>query len=176
MTKDSLGTILLDEETIRQRVREVGAELADRYRDNERPPLFVCVLRGAVVFMTDLVRAMDIDVEFDFIRVSSYGSGTESSGTLTFTKDLETEILGRDVVIVEDIIDTGNTLCELKELLHRRKPKSLITVVLLNKKERRVAELEPDYECFSIEDRFIVGYGLDYDEKYRNLPYITCLD
>ena len=176
MSRCDIEKVLVEEQEIKQKVCEMGAALSDAYRGSEKPPVFICVLKGAFIFAADLVRAMDIDVEMDFLRVASYGSGKESSGKIKFVKDIETDIDGRDVVILEDIIDTGITLFELKKILKARNPKSLAVAVLLNKPEGRKADIEPDYECFEVEDRFIVGCGLDYDEKFRGLRYIACID
>ncbi len=176
MSSFNYGKVLIDEKTLNQRVGELGEKLSEAYKSSEKPPVLICILKGAAVFTADLMRAMSIDVEIDFLRAASYGSGTESSGVIKITKDIDVDIAGRDVIIVEDIIDTGNTLFELTKLLGKRNPKSMAIAVLLNKPSRRTADIEPDYECFNIEDRFVVGYGLDYDEKYRGIPYIACLD
>ena len=136
----------------------------------------VCVLKGGFVFMSDLIRSMSTRVSLDFIAVSSYGAGTKSSGEVRFQKDLDTSLQDRHVIIVEDIVDTGLTLKYLQESLKRRAPKSLRTACLLSKPSRRKVEVPVEYIGFTIEDKFVVGYGLDYAEKYRNLPYIAILD
>lgn len=165
--------ILLSEEQLQSKISEVAAQLDRDYADKR--PLIVGILKGSIIFYSDLIRRMTIPVELDFMAVSSYGSGTVSSGFLKMKKDLDKDITGRDVIIVEDIIDSGYTLAKLKKLLYARNPASLKVVVLLDKFERRTAAIEPDYTCFQIEDEFVIGYGLDYDERYRNLPYIGIL-
>ena len=169
----SIERVMLSEEQIAKRVKEVAAQL-DRLYEGRRP-LVVCILKGSVVFFADLIRHMTTPLELDFMAVSSYGAGTESTGRLKVTKDLTTDIAGRDVLIVEDIIDSGNTLYNLKKMLISRAPASVNIVTLLDKPERREAPMEPEYTCFVIEDEFVVGYGMDYAEEYRNLPYIGFL-
>ena len=136
---------------------------------------FVCVLKGAFLFLADLIRAMEGHVTIDFMACSSYGAGTTSSGEVRLSKDLDSGLEGRDVIIVEDIVDTGLTLHYLQEILLARGPRSLRTDCLLSKPSRRKIDVKVDYVGFTIEDRFVVGYGLDYDEQYRNLPYIGVL-
>ena len=136
---------------------------------------FVCVLKGAFLFLADLIRAMEGHVTIDFMACSSYGAGTTSSGEVRLSKDLDSGLEGRDVIIVEDIVDTGLTLHYLQEILLARGPRSLRTACLLSKPSRRKIDVKVDYVGFTIEDRFVVGYGLDYDEQYRNLPYIGVL-
>jgi len=165
--------VLLSEEAIQKKVEELGEILSKDYKDKK--PLLVCVLKGAILFMSDLVRSMDIPVELDFMAVSSYGSSTESSGVVRILKDLDTNIQGRDIIIVEDIIDSGLTLSYLIDLLNRRNVSSIKIVTLLDKPHRRTVKLVPDYSGFTIPDEFVVGYGLDFGEKYRNLPYIGIL-
>ena len=138
-------------------------------------PVVVGILKGSILFYADFVRNLHADVEFDFMAVSSYGSGTVSSGKLNIKKDLDRDVKGRDIIIVEDIIDSGFTMANLKALLSERGAKSVIIVTLLNKRERREYDIEPDYNCFDIGNEFVIGYGLDYDEKYRSLPYIAVL-
>ena len=169
----SIERVMLSEEQIAKRVKEVAAQL-DRLYEGRRP-LVVCILKGSVVCFSDLIRHMTTPLELDFMAVSSYGAGTESTGRLKVTKDLTTDIAGRDVLIVEDIIDSGNTLYNLKKMLISRAPASVNIVTLLDKPERREAPMEPEYTCFVIEDEFVVGYGMDYTEEYRNLPYIGVL-
>lgn len=169
----SIERVMLSEEQIAKRVKEVAVQL-DRLYEGRRP-LVVCILKGSVVFFADLIRHMTTPLELDFMAVSSYGAGTESTGRLKVTKDLTTDIAGRDVLIVEDIIDSGNTLYNLKKMLISRAPASVNIVTLLDKPERREAPMEPEYTCFVIEDEFVVGYGMDYAEEYRNLPYIGVL-
>lgn len=165
--------ILLSEEQIAVKVQELGTTLAAEYRDKN--PLVICVLKGAVVFMADLIRYMDIPCEMDFMAVSSYGSGTESSGMVKILKDLDTSVQNRHVLVVEDIMDSGLTLSRLVELLRHREAASVKVVTLLNKPERRKVDISPDYSGYDIPDEFVVGYGLDYSEQYRNLPYIGIL-
>ena len=169
----SIERVMLSEEQIAKRVKEVAAQL-DRLYEGRRP-LVVCILKGSVVFFADLIRHMTTPLKLDFMAVSSYSAGTESTGRLKVTKDLTTDIAGRDVLIVEDIIDSGNTLYNLKKMLISRAPASVNIVTLLDKPERREAPMEPEYTCFVIEDEFVVGYGMDYAEEYRNLPYIGVL-
>ena len=166
-------TIFADEEQLKGLVARIGAEITADYQGKE--PLFVGVLRGCFVFMADLVRACDLPCAVDFMVVSSYGKGTKSSGTVKIIKDLTENIEGRDVIIVEDILDSGNTLYNLKNLLQTRNPASIRIATLLDKPERRTADIKADYVGFEIPDAFVVGYGLDYQEKYRNLPYIGVL-
>lgn len=165
--------ILLSEETIQARVKEVAAQLDKLYEG--RKPVVVCILKGSVVFFVDLIRNMNSPCELDFMAVSSYGAGTESTGELIVKKDLSANIEGRDVLIVEDIIDSGNTLYHLKKMLNLRHPASVNIVTLLDKPARRQVPMEPEYTCFEIEDEFVIGYGLDYAEDYRNLPYVGIL-
>ncbi|MEX1128486.1 MAG: hypoxanthine phosphoribosyltransferase [Vicinamibacterales bacterium] len=166
--------VLLDAATIQARVKGLAGEIERDYPDTEEIHM-VCVLKGGFLFMADLIRAMSTRVTMDFIAVSSYGSGTKSSGEVRFEKDLETSIENRHIVIVEDIVDTGLTLKYLQEILRSRAPRSLRTVCLLSKPSRRQVDVPVEYIGFTIEDRFVVGYGLDYAEKYRNLPHIAVL-
>lgn len=165
--------VLFTEEQIKTRVREMGAEISRRYAGEE--PLFVGVLKGSFVFMADLVRCVDLKCSVDFMAVSSYGSGTSSSGQVNINKDLGQNIEGKHVVIVEDILDSGVTLHYLLKYLGNRHPASLAVYTLLDKPERRKKEVKTEMSGFTIPDAFVVGYGLDYDEKYRNLPYIGVL-
>lgn len=165
--------VLISEEEIQLKVKQLGETLSKDYKDKN--PLMVCVLKGAILFMSDLVRNMSIPLELDFMAVSSYGASTESSGVVRIIKDLDTTIEGRDLIIVEDIIDSGLTLSYLKDILQRRNVNSLKVVTLLDKPHRRTVNLKPDYSGFTVPDEFVVGYGLDYAEKYRNLPYIGVL-
>ena len=168
-----LERIMITEEQIAGRVREVAAQLDKLYEG--RRPVVVCILKGSVMFFSDLIRHMETPLELDFMAVSSYGCGTTSTGCLQVKKDLTTDIAGRDVLIVEDIIASGNTLYNLKKLLNSRSPSSVNIVTLLDKPQRREVPMEPEYTCFVIEDEFVVGYGMDYAEEYRNLPYIGVL-
>jgi hypoxanthine phosphoribosyltransferase len=167
--------VLLSEAQIRARIGELAAEIERDYPGDEGIH-FVCVLKGGFVFLSDLARAMGPRVTLDFIAVSSYGKGTRSSGEVRMLKDLDSGLEGRDVIIVEDIVDTGLTLSYLQDILRARSPRSLRTACLLSKPSRRQTEVAVEYIGFTIEDRFVVGYGLDYAEKYRNLPYIAVLD
>jgi hypoxanthine phosphoribosyltransferase len=167
--------VLLDAATIQGRVRELAAEIELDYPAGEEIHL-VGVLKGGFVFMSDLVRAMSPRVTLDFIAVSSYAKSTKSSGEVRMLKDLDSGLEGRHVIIVEDIVDTGLTLTYLQDILRARSPKSLRTACLLSKPSRRVVEVTVEYVGFTIEDRFVVGYGLDFAEKYRNLAYIAELD
>ena len=167
--------VLLDAETIQTRVRELAVEIESDYPDGEDIHL-VGVLKGAFVFMADLVRAMTPRVSLDFIAVSSYVKSTKSSGEVRLLKDLDFGLQGRHVIIVEDIVDTGLTLTYLQDILRARSPKTLRTACLLSKPSRRQVEVAVEYIGFTIEDRFVVGYGLDYAERYRNLSHIAVLD
>lgn len=166
--------ILIEEAAIQQRVKELAAEIRRGYAP-DAPIHFVAVLKGAFTFLADLMRRMDGPVTCDFIAVSSYGGGTQSSGEVRLMKDVDRRLEGRDVVIVEDIVDTGLTLAYLQEILRARDPRTLRTACLLSKPSRRKVQVPVDYVGFTIEDRFVVGYGLDFDERYRNLPYIAVL-
>lgn len=170
---DDVEEILLDSQTVANRVAELGAQIAADYA--ERDPVLVSVLKGALVFLADLMRAMDMPTSIDFMEVSSYGSATESSGQVRILKDLSMSIEGRDVLVVEDIIDTGLTLNYLLRYLADKGPASIRIVCLLDKPARRLADIPIDYIGFTIPDHFVVGYGLDYDERYRNLPYVGVL-
>jgi hypoxanthine phosphoribosyltransferase len=157
---------------IQQRVRSLAEEIG---RDHPLGVHLVCVLKGAFVFLADLARALPCEVTLDFIAVSSYGSSTYSSGQVQLLKDLDSPIEGRDVVIVEDIVDTGLTLTYLQDILRARAPRHLRTACLLSKPSRREVDVRVDYVGFTIDDQFVVGYGLDYQERYRNLPYIAMI-
>ena len=165
--------VMLTEKQISKKVKAMAKQLDKLYEG--RKPVVVCILKGSVVFFSDLIRNMKTPLTIDFMSVSSYGNGTKSTGELTVKKDLSTDIKGRDVLIVEDIIDSGNTLYKLKKLLNERLPASVNIVTLLDKPERREVPMQPEYTCFVIEDEFVVGYGLDYAEEYRNLPYVGVL-
>lgn len=161
---------LLTEEEIKLKVKELGQKIENDFKGEDL--LVVGILKGACVFVSDLIRNINLDVNMDFMSVSSYGKATESSGTVKILKDLDVDIEGKNVLIVEDIIDTGLTLKNLFETLKTRNPKSLKLCTLLDKPERRTVDIDVDYIGFVIPDKFIVGYGIDYAEKYRNLPYI----
>ena len=168
-----VDSILISEEQIKKRIQELAVKLDKEYEGKR--PLMVSILKGSVMFYSDLLRAMSIPVEMDFMAISSYGAGAKSSGEVKLIKDLDRKIEGRDVVIVEDIIDSGYTLSYLKRMLYSRKPASVKICALLDKYARRVVPIEADFKGFDIEDEFVIGYGLDYAERYRNLPYIGIL-
>jgi len=168
-----IEAVLITEDEIRSKVRELASQIAADYRDKDL--VLVGVLKGAVMFMVDLARALELPLEIDFMAVSSYGASTESSGVVRIIKDLDASIEGRDVLIVEDIVDTGLTLRYLKDNLLAREPASLRVCALLNKMKERKADVTIDYVGFVLPDRFVVGYGLDYAENYRNLPFIGVL-
>jgi hypoxanthine phosphoribosyltransferase len=170
---DDVEEILLTEEQIQARVSELGRQLAADYEG--RFPVLVSVLKGSIVFLADLVRSMPVPLSIDLMELSSYGASTESSGQVRILKDLSGPIEGRDVIVVEDIIDTGLTLNYLLKYLHDRGPAGVRICCLLDKPARRLADIEIDYRGFTIADRFVIGYGLDYDERYRNLPYVGVL-
>ncbi|WP_297005523.1 hypoxanthine phosphoribosyltransferase [uncultured Corynebacterium sp.] len=172
---DDISGILIDEDTLRNRVRELAAEVSDRHRDSEQDLVLVCVLKGAAMFMSDFSRALTVPAQLEFMVVSSYGEAAESSGTVTIVKDLTTDIADRDVIIVEDIIDSGRTLSWLVDDLASRGPKSLEVVALLRKPDRVVVDVDCASLGFEVPDEFIVGYGLDYAERYRTLPWIGAL-
>ncbi|MCI8476649.1 MAG: hypoxanthine phosphoribosyltransferase [Clostridia bacterium] len=165
--------VMLTEEQLRARVKEIALAVDEEYAGKR--PLVVGILKGSIIFYADFIRFLSMPVELDFMAVSSYGSGAVSSGKLNIKKDLDRDVKGRDVIIVEDIIDSGFTLANLKALLYERGAASVKIVTLLNKAERREYEVAPDYNCFDIENEFVIGYGLDYDEQYRHLPYIGIL-
>ena len=171
--KDDIASVLLSEEQIRQRVRELGESISRDYAGKE--PVFVGVLKGCFVFMADLMRHVSVPCSIDFMAVSSYGSATTTTGAVKINKDLSQDIEGRDVVIVEDILDSGVTLNYLSGFLQSRKPASIVIATLLDKPSRRRAPVYAKYSGFEVPDAFVVGYGLDYAEKYRNLPYIGIL-
>ena len=172
MLKD-IENIFFQEDTIVETVKKLGAAISEDYYDKD--PLLVGVLKGSFIFMADLMRSVTIPCEVDFMAVSSYGSGTVSSGAVKINKDLNHDITGRDIIIVEDILDSGVTLSYLKKYLLNRGPASIKICTLLDKPARRKTDIRADYVGFECPDAFIVGYGLDYDEKYRNLPFIGVL-
>lgn len=171
---EDIEQILISEEALQARIHELAAQITEDYA-GKSDLLLVGVLRGCVMFMVDLARAIPLQLSIDFIAISSYGSSTESSGVVRLLKDLDTDIADRHVLIVEDIIDSGLTLEYLRAQLLRRNPASMRICVLLNKPDRRITEIPIDYEGFDIPNAFVVGYGLDYNERYRNLPYIGVL-
>ncbi len=170
---EDIERIFFTEDQIQSKVSELGEELTEKYRD--KFPIFIGILKGSFMFMADLIRKVDIRCEVDFMSVSSYGSGTTTTGAVRISKDLSRDIEGRHVVLVEDILDSGFTLSYLCSYLKVRKPASVVICTLLDKPARRQTEIKPDYSGFECPDEFIVGYGLDYSEKYRNLPYIGVL-
>lgn len=166
--------VLLSEEEVDKRIAEIAAKISEDY-NGERVHM-ICVLKGGVFFTCELAKRLTIPVSMDFMSVSSYGADTKSSGVVKIIKDLDEGIEGKNVLVVEDIIDSGRTLSYLLEYLRNRNPKSLKLCTLLDKPERRVVEVNVDYTCFDIPDEFVVGYGLDYAQKYRNLPYIGVVE
>jgi hypoxanthine phosphoribosyltransferase len=172
MTNDILK-VLLTEEQLKERVSELGREISEKFKGQE--PLFIGVLKGSFIFMADLIRHVDLKSSMDFMAVSSYGGGTTSSGCVRINKDLNEDITGKHIIVVEDILDSGVTLSYLWGYLMNRKPASITLVTLLDKPARRKANIYADYVGFEIPDEFVVGYGLDYSEKYRSLPYVGVL-
>ncbi|MGD6819098.1 hypoxanthine phosphoribosyltransferase [Metabacillus sp. 84] len=173
MMKQDIEKILVSEEEIQKKVKELGILLTEEYKESF--PLAIGVLKGAMPFMADLLKHIDTYLEMDFMDVSSYGTSTVSSGEVKILKDLDTSVEGRDILIIEDIIDSGLTLSYLVELFRYRKAKSIKIVTLLDKPSGRKADIQADYVGFEVPDAFVVGYGLDYIERYRNLPYIGVL-
>ena len=166
--------VLISEADVDKKIEEIGKAISERYAG--KTVHLICVLKGGAFFMCELAKRITVPVSMDFMAVSSYGSGTTSSGSIKMIKDLDESIEGKDVIIVGDIIDSGRTLDKLMELLKTRGPKSLAVCTLLDKPDRRVVDVKVDYTCFDIPDEFVVGYGLDYDQKYRNLPYIGVVE
>ena len=173
MTVEKIDRVLIPEADLKRRVKEIADEITKDYRGET--VTFVCILSGASIFYADLVRELDIDARFEFMSVSSYGSGTVSSGEVKILKDMNHPIAGKNVVLVEDIIDTGITLSYLKRVLEQREPKSLKICTILDKPSRRKVELKGDYVGFEIPDEFVIGYGLDYDGRYRTLKDVCVL-
>ncbi|MCU6710796.1 hypoxanthine phosphoribosyltransferase [Paenibacillus sp. J5C_2022] len=171
--QNDIKEVLYSEAQIQAKVKELGDQLSVDFEG--RNPLVICVLKGAFIFMSDLVKAIAVPLEIDFMAVSSYGQSTKSSGVVKIMKDLDVSVEGRDVLIVEDIIDSGLTLSYLIDVLEHRNAKSVTVVTLFDKPARRTVDLQPDYKGFTLPDEFVVGYGLDFAEKYRNLPYIGIL-
>lgn len=171
--QNDIQEVLISEEEIQSKIKELGTQLSVKYEGKN--PLVICVLKGAFIFMADLVKSITVPLELDFMAVSSYGVSTKSSGVVKIIKDLDASVEGRDVLIVEDIIDSGLTLTHLIELLKSRNANSVCVVTLFDKPARRTVDLEADYTGFTLPDAFVVGYGLDYAERYRNLPYIGIL-
>ena len=173
MLEKDIDHILFNEEQLKARVREIAGQIDRDFAGKE--PMLISVLRGSFIFMADLMRSITLPCTVDFMAVSSYGAGTTSSGQVKITKDLSESIEGRDIIVVEDILDSGNTLSYLLKILENRHPASIRLCTLLDKPDRRVKPVEVHYSGFTIPDAFVVGYGLDYAEKYRNLPYIGIL-
>lgn len=173
MLEQDIKKILISHDEIVTASRELGQKLTEDYQGKN--PILVGILKGSVPFMAELIKHIDTHIELDFMLVSSYHGGTSSSGVINIIKDMDQDIKGRDILFVEDIIDTGKTLKSLKELFEGRQPASVKIATLLDKPEGRLVEIEADYTCFTIPNEFVVGYGLDYDENYRNLPYIGVL-
>ena len=170
---NDLEKILVPRDEIQRAVRELGQKITRDYAG--KAPVMICILKGAVVFFSDLIREIDLPLSIEFISISSYGVSTKSSGVVRILKDLDRDITGKNVLVVEDIVDSGLTLSYLKHVLDNRNAASVSIVTLLDKPARRRVPLQVQYSCFKIKDAFVVGYGLDYDEKYRNLPDIGVL-
>ena len=166
--------VLIDEKTLQERIGELAEKIMKDYEGKDIT--FICILKGSALFTVDLAKKIKNNVRLEFIRVSSYGDSTVSSGTVTMKLDLQDSIEGRDIIVIEDIIDTGRTLSYLRDYLKDKKPASLKICTLLDKKERRQFDIEPDYTAFQIPDKFVVGYDLDDKENYRNLPYVGYFD
>ena len=173
MLENDIKKILISHDEIVTAARELGQKLTKDYQGKN--PILVGILKGSVPFMAELIKHIDTHIELDFMLVSSYHGGTSSTGVINIIKDMDQDIKGRDILFVEDIIDTGKTLKSLKELFEGRQPAYVKIATLLDKPEGRLVEIEADYTCFTIPNEFVVGYGLDYDENYRNLPYIGVL-
>ena len=173
MLEKDIDHILFSEEQLKARVREIAGQIDRDFAGKE--PMLISVLRGSFIFMADLMRSITLPCTVAFMAVSSYGAGTTSSGQVKITKDLSESIEGRDIIVVEDILDSGNTLSYLLQILQARHPASMKLCTLLDKPDRRIKPVHVDYSGFSIPDEFVVGYGLDFAEKYRNLPYIGVL-
>ncbi len=170
---NDIEKILLSKEKLQGKINELGKKIAEDYKDTN--PVLICILRGSAIFTADLVRAIEAQVEMDFMSISSYGASTQSSGVVKIRKDIDTDITDRHVIIVEDIVDSGLTLKYLLKYLSKHKPASLKACVLLDKPEAHKADLHLEYVGFEVGNEFVVGYGLDFAEKYRNLPYIGIL-
>jgi len=166
--------IMLTEDEVNKRIQEVAAQISKDYAGKQVH--LICVLKGGAFFMCELAKRLSVSVSLDFMSVSSYGSSTKSSGVVKIVKDLDEPLKDKDVLVVEDIVDSGRTLSYLLEMVKDRGPKSVKLCTLLDKPDRRVVDVKVDYTCFQIPDEFVVGYGLDYDQKYRNLPYIGVVE
>lgn len=166
--------VMLEEDVVNKRIAELAKALSEEFEGEQLH--LICILKGSIFFTCELAKRITVPVTMDFMSVSSYGSGTTSSGNVIIKKDLDEDIEGKNVVVIEDIIDTGRTLASLLKLLEKRYPKKLKLCTLLDKPDRRIADVSVDYTGFVIPDEFVVGYGLDYDQRYRNLPYIGILE
>lgn len=174
MSKDTIGTVMITQQQINDRAAEIGRQIEEDFKGE--PIVLVGILRGAVLWMADVMKNTNLDMTIDFMAVSSYGSGKKTSGVVKINKDLDTDIEGKNVILVEDIVDSGYTLNYLKGYFESRKAKTVKICTLLDKPEGRKVDIDVDYIGFTVDDRFIIGYGLDYDQKYRNLPYISFLE
>ncbi len=174
MTANTVGTVLITEEQIKARAKEIGMQISEEFAGEE--VMLIGILKGATLWMADVMKNITLDCTIDFMACSSYGSSTKTSGVVKINKDLDSDIEGKNVIIVEDIIDSGITLSYLEKYLANRGPKTLKLCTLLDKPAGRRSEVQPDYVGFEVDDLFIIGYGLDYDQKYRNLPYISYLN
>ena len=171
--EEDIERILISEKDIKKAVKKMGKQISKDY--DGKNLMLVAVLKGSIIFMGDLMRSISIPLNIDFMSVSSYGSGTKTSGVVKIIKDLDHDLSGKDILIVEDILDSGMTLSYLKSLLEQRNVNSIRIATLLDKPERRIADVKADYFCFTVPDEFVVGYGLDFDQQYRHLPYIGVL-
>ena len=169
-----LEKILLNEDEIVARCKELGQQITQEYKNNEQPPLLVALLKGSVPFLAELIKHIDLDIQFDFMDVSSY-AGTESIGDIKIIKDLDCSVKNLDILLVEDIVDTGRTLKTVKAMLKNKGAKTVRVVTLLDKPDRRVVDIEADYTGFEIPNEFVVGFGLDFNQKYRNFPFVGVL-
>lgn len=174
MTDNTIGTVLITEEQIKARAKEIGAQISEEFAGEE--VMLIGILKGALPWMADVMKNITLDCTIDFMACSSYGSSTKTSGVVKINKDLDSDIEGKNVIIVEDIVDSGITLSYLEKYLANRGPKTIKLCTLLDKPAGRRSDVEADYVGFEVEDLFIIGYGLDYDQKYRNLPYISYLN
>ena len=171
--KNNIARVLLTKEEIAEKVKSLAKALKDEYQDKN--PLILCILKGSLIFTADIVRELDFPCEIDFMQVSTYGMSAVTTGNFVIKKDVDTKVCDRDIIVIEDILDTGVTLSKLLPVLKEKGARSVSLCVLLDKPERRKVEIKADYIGFEIENEFVVGYGLDYAEKYRNLPYIGVL-
>ena len=172
--QDAIGTVLFTQKEITKRAKEIGEQINKDYKGEE--VVLIGTLKGAIMWMADIMKEIKLDTKIDFVAASSYGSATTSSGVVKITKDIGMNLFDKNIIIIEDIVDTGTTLKYLKEYISARNPKTIKICTLLDKPARRKADVEADYVGFEVEDLFVVGYGLDYDQKYRNLPYISYLE